>query len=87
MPGGKVFPAMFEMLSGLRYKNKAELVVISDDKRALSLAQSPILLPSGIPEWLSPIVGIAPAQLFVDHLKPGCVGQMNAGQDFIGSFG
>jgi glucosamine--fructose-6-phosphate aminotransferase (isomerizing) len=39
-------------------------VVISDDKRALSLAQSPIQLPDGMPEWLTPIVGIIPAQLF-----------------------
>ena len=46
----------------------AELVVISDDKRALSLAQSPIPLPAGIPEWLTPIVGILPAQLFAYHL-------------------
>ncbi len=56
-PGGKVFETMLEMLGRLRTEQSAELVVISDDKRALSLAQSPIVLPSGIPEWLSPLIG------------------------------
>ena len=63
-PNGKVFETMLEMLGRLRNKQSVELVVISDEKRALSLAQSPILLPAGIPEWLTPIVSIAPAQLF-----------------------
>jgi glucosamine--fructose-6-phosphate aminotransferase (isomerizing) len=59
---------MLEMLGNLRHEQSAELVVISDEKRALSLAQSPILLPAGMPEWLTPIVGIVPAQLFASHL-------------------
>jgi len=67
-PKGKVFDTMLEMLGKLRHEQSAELVVISDEKRALSLAQSPILLPAGIPEWLSPIVSIVPAQLFAAHL-------------------
>jgi glutamine---fructose-6-phosphate transaminase (isomerizing) len=67
-PNGKVFDTMLEMLGKLRNEQSAELVVISDEKRALSLAQSPILLPSGIPEWLTPLVAIAPAQLFACHL-------------------
>jgi glucosamine--fructose-6-phosphate aminotransferase (isomerizing) len=67
-PSGKVFDTMLEMLGRLRGDQSAELVAISDDKRPLSLAQSPIPLPSGMPEWLSPIVAILPAQLFVFHL-------------------
>lgn len=67
-PCGMVFDTMLEMLGRLRGDQSAELVVISDDKRALSLAQSPIPLPAGIPEWLTPIVGILPAQLFAYHL-------------------
>jgi glucosamine--fructose-6-phosphate aminotransferase (isomerizing) len=67
-PNGRVFDTMLEMLGKLRHEQSAELVVISDEKRALSLAQSPILLPAGMPEWLSPIVGIVPAQLFAAHL-------------------
>jgi glucosamine--fructose-6-phosphate aminotransferase (isomerizing) len=67
-PRGKVQESMMEMLGKLRNDHRAELVVISDDKRALSLAQSPIQLPDGMPEWLTPIVGIIPAQLFTYHL-------------------
>jgi glutamine---fructose-6-phosphate transaminase (isomerizing) len=67
-PNGKVFESMLKMLGRLREEQSAELVVISDEKRALSLAQSPILLPQGIPEWLTPIVSIVPAQLFAGHL-------------------
>ncbi len=65
---GKVFDSMLEMLTRLREKHAAELVVISDDSRALALAQSPIKLPVGIPEWLTPMVGIVAAQLFACHL-------------------
>ena len=67
-PSGKVFDTMLEMLGKLRHEQSAELVVISDEKRALSLAQSPVLLPAGIPEWLTPLVSIVPAQLFAGHL-------------------
>jgi glucosamine--fructose-6-phosphate aminotransferase (isomerizing) len=67
-PRGKVQDSMREMLGRLRGDHRAELVVISDDKRALSLAQSPIQLPDGMPEWMTPIVGIIPAQLFTFHL-------------------
>jgi glucosamine--fructose-6-phosphate aminotransferase (isomerizing) len=65
---GKVFDTMLEMLTRLRETHAAELVVISDDERALALAQSPIRLPAGIPEWLTPLVGIVAAQLFACHL-------------------
>jgi glucosamine--fructose-6-phosphate aminotransferase (isomerizing) len=67
-PRGKVQDSMMEMLGRLRGDHRAELVVISDDKRALSLAQSPVQLPDGMPEWLTPIVSIIPAQLFTYHL-------------------
>ena len=67
-PKGKVFAAMFEALGKLRKELGAELVVISNDKRALSLANVPMEIPADIPEWLSPLVGILPAQLFAYHL-------------------
>jgi len=67
-PRGRVFDTMLDMLGHLRGDQHAELVVISDDKRALSLSQAPLQLPEGIPEWLTPIVGIIPAQLFTYHL-------------------
>ena len=59
---------MLEMLKRLRSDISAELVVISNDKRALSLAQVPLAIPSDVPEWLSPIVSILPAQLFAYQL-------------------
>lgn len=65
---GKVFNSMLEMLKRLRSDISAELVVISNDKKALSFAQVPLTIPLETPEWLSPLVGILPAQLFVYHL-------------------
>lgn len=65
---GKVFNSMLQMLQRLREDISAELVVISNDKRALSLAQVPLKIPTDTPEWLSPLVGILPAQLFAYHL-------------------
>ena len=65
---GKVYGTTLELLQELRVKQKAELVVISDQDEALRLAQSPMILPAGIPEWLSPIVAIVPAQLYAHAL-------------------
>jgi glucosamine--fructose-6-phosphate aminotransferase (isomerizing) len=67
-PKGKVFPSMLAALRRLRADFGAELVVISNDKKALSLAQVPLTIPVETPEWLSPIVSILPAQLFAYHL-------------------
>ena len=67
-PKGKVHHSMIDMLTRLRRDKNAELVIISDDADSLSLAQSPVQLPPHIPEWLSPLVGIIPAQLFACHL-------------------
>jgi glucosamine--fructose-6-phosphate aminotransferase (isomerizing) len=67
-PTGKVLSSMKDMLTSLRKDKDAELVVISNDEDLLVLAQSPIQLPPHIPEWLTPIVSIVPAQLFACHL-------------------
>jgi glucosamine--fructose-6-phosphate aminotransferase (isomerizing) len=67
-PQGKVFSSMLEVLVQVRREQGAELVVISDSDLALELAQSPIRLPTGIPEWLTPPISIIPAQLFAYHL-------------------
>jgi glucosamine--fructose-6-phosphate aminotransferase (isomerizing) len=67
-PNGKVRESMQAMLTRLRKEKDAELVVISDHSEVLSLAQSPIPLPPQIPEWLTPLVSILPAQLFACHL-------------------
>jgi glucosamine--fructose-6-phosphate aminotransferase (isomerizing) len=67
-PKGKVFQTMLDALRHLRADYGAELVIISNDKRAQSLAQLPLTIPAETPEWLSPLVGIVPAQLFAYHL-------------------
>ncbi|MEI2692255.1 MAG: SIS domain-containing protein [Anaerolineae bacterium] len=66
-PSGQMLP---ELLSFMRtaQERAAELVVISDDAEALGMARMPLALPAGVPEWLSPIVAILPAQLLAMHL-------------------
>jgi glucosamine--fructose-6-phosphate aminotransferase (isomerizing) len=68
LPTGRVFDSMMALLKHLQTDLLAELVVISNSPEALSLARSPITIPAGVPEWLSPLVGIVPAQLFSYHL-------------------
>lgn len=66
-PGGHTFPDMLSTIIESR-KRGAEPVVISDTQEALDLAQTPLPLPAGIPEWLVPIAAIVPAQLFARAL-------------------
>jgi len=67
-PQGKVFASMLETLTHLRQDLQAELVVVSNAPQALRLAQTALPLPEDLPEWLSPLVSILPAQLFCYHL-------------------
>jgi glutamine---fructose-6-phosphate transaminase (isomerizing) len=67
-PRGKVFDDVKKLLSKLRLDLEAELLAISDHEEVLELAQSPLALPEGIPEWLTPLVAIIPAQLFAYYL-------------------
>ena len=67
-PQGKVFHSMIEVLELVSKQQGAELVVISDSLQALDIAQTPIPLPTGIAEWLTPIICIIPAQLYAYHL-------------------
>jgi glucosamine--fructose-6-phosphate aminotransferase (isomerizing) len=67
-PQGEVLEGMLALLRQLRQAARAELLVISDDQQVLELAQSRIPLPAGIPEWLTPLVSIVPAQLFCYYL-------------------
>jgi glucosamine--fructose-6-phosphate aminotransferase (isomerizing) len=68
VPGGAVFKHMLKLLSSLVKQQKSELVVISNDDEALSLAHTPFKLPEGVDEWISPIIAIVAAQLFTYHL-------------------
>jgi glutamine---fructose-6-phosphate transaminase (isomerizing) len=65
---GKVFDSMMETLTQIKTELKGELMVISDDQAALKMAVTPVNLPDGIPESLSPLPAIIPAQLFAYHL-------------------
>ncbi len=67
-PTGKVFDSMLDLLQYLKNDLLAELVVISNQPGALSLAQIPLAIPENVPEWLSPIVSIGLAQLFSYHI-------------------
>ena len=67
-PRGAVFSDMLSLLGRLRDEYKAELVVVSDSDEALSLANDGLRLPGDLPEWLTPISGIIPGQLFCYHL-------------------
>jgi len=68
VPGGAVFDTMLALLSSLVSEYQVELLVISNEEEALSLAHTPLRLPAELPEWLSPLVSIVPAQLFCYHL-------------------
>ena len=68
VPQGAVFEDAYRLLSSLVDEHGAELVVVSNDATALALAKTPLPLPADLPEWLSPLVSIVPAQLFCYHL-------------------
>jgi glutamine---fructose-6-phosphate transaminase (isomerizing) len=63
VPEGKIVPEMLDFLQQLR-EREAELVIISSLDEALNLSQTPLPIPTGIPEWLSPLVGVIPGQIF-----------------------
>jgi glucosamine--fructose-6-phosphate aminotransferase (isomerizing) len=67
-PMGAVYQDLMTLLTRLKEDYLVELLVISDQDEALSLANSALRLPEGIPEWLTPIISIVPAQLFCYYL-------------------
>lgn len=62
-PSGKMVPEMLSLASKVR-RQQAEVVLISDQQDVLSESQYHFKLPTGIPEWLSPISAIIPCQVF-----------------------
>jgi glucosamine--fructose-6-phosphate aminotransferase (isomerizing) len=63
-----VFEDVMALLTSLVEERGVELVAVSNQERALALARTPLRLSAAVPEWLSPLVGIVPAQLFCYHL-------------------
>jgi glucosamine--fructose-6-phosphate aminotransferase (isomerizing) len=66
-PSGMILEEMKSFMDTAK-KRGAELLVISDDEEALEMGRISLRLPTGVPEWLSPIVAITPGQLFAMHL-------------------
>ncbi len=66
-PSGPMFKTMRRFSTELKSRG-AELLVISDQDALLAEAVTPLPLPGGVPEWLSPLVAIVPGQLFALHL-------------------
>jgi glutamine---fructose-6-phosphate transaminase (isomerizing) len=67
-PTGAALSGLMTLLNKLRNEHGAELLVLSDNEEALALGQTQLRLPDGLPEWLTPLVSIVPAQLYCYHL-------------------
>ncbi len=68
-PAGAALPDLLALMRRLRQDFAADLVVLSDQDEALGLGNAGALrLPGDLPEWLTPLVSIVPAQLFCLHL-------------------
>jgi glutamine---fructose-6-phosphate transaminase (isomerizing) len=63
---GPLLPDMYGLLRRLKAAG-ARLLILSDDPDLRAFGEG-IKVPAGIPEWLSPIAAILPAQLFAYHL-------------------
>jgi glucosamine--fructose-6-phosphate aminotransferase (isomerizing) len=50
------------------HSRRARVIVLSDRENVLARTASSILLPAGVPEWLSPIVSVVPGQLWARSL-------------------
>lgn len=63
LPEGPSFAEMLRFLAELKQRG-AELIVVSAQDEALALAQTPLRVPSGLAEWVSPLALVMPGQLF-----------------------
>ena len=63
VPRGVTAAGLRELLGRLR-GHGADLVVISDDPATLAEADAGLAVPSGLPDWLMPLVDVVPAQWF-----------------------
>jgi len=66
-PSGKMIPQMKALIEKVQAR-QAEVIVTSDDPEMLKMASHTLALTPGVPEWLSPIPTILPAQLFSMYL-------------------
>lgn len=68
VPGGAVHDDVAALLRLLVAERGVDLVAVGDRPEALALARTPLALPAGLPEWLSPLAAIVPGQLWSCHL-------------------
>lgn len=61
-PSGAVFADVTALVEELRAR-RATLAIVSDSEMLLATADVALPLPSGVPEWLSPLVAVVPGQL------------------------
>ena len=62
-PSGMAAGDMTELVTGLK-KMEAELLVVSNQPELLELANLPLPIPAGAPEWLTPLLAVIPGQCF-----------------------
>ncbi|MEO8391888.1 MAG: SIS domain-containing protein [Chloroflexota bacterium] len=63
IPEGKLAGELITFFNQLKERG-ADLIVVSANPEALALAQTPLPIPSGIPEWATPLVMVVQGQLF-----------------------
>jgi glucosamine--fructose-6-phosphate aminotransferase (isomerizing) len=63
IPEGKLAEELITFFRQLNERG-ADLIVVSANPEALSIAQTPLPIPAGIPEWASPLIAVVQGQLF-----------------------
>src|SRR5512132_1223282 len=66
-PSGRTLESMLGAIDKIRERG-AELIAISDDSEFLASAQTAFPLVPDLPEWLSPLLTVVPAQVAALHL-------------------
>ncbi len=66
-PSGQMLGEMRDLTSKLKERH-ADVVCVSDAPEMRTLAETALEVPSGVPEWLSPITLVVPGQLLAAHL-------------------
>lgn len=62
-PTGAVLEDLYNMVANVK-RLQAECLIISNDPSLLELAELAMPLPPDSPEWLTPLLGVLPGQLF-----------------------
>lgn len=65
---GAVLESQLPQIAKLRDTLGADVVTVTNNQQAADLSSRSIMLPAGIPEWLTPIVAIIPAQILARGL-------------------